>query len=162
MEDLLTRITFNKNALSGKPLIRDLRISAFKVKGKTGHSSRETSFSLSKKELVLPVIALFSSDIFWWWYTISTNCRDLNPYDIQNFRIPETALEDKKLAQLGKMYLEDLQRNSTMLVRQQRQTGHTETQSFKIQKSKPIIDEIDRVLAQHYGFTGVTLSVKFW
>lgn len=24
---------------------------------------------------------------------------------------------------------------------------------FKIQKSKPIIDEIDRVLAKHYGFT---------
>jgi len=40
-----------------------------------------------------------------------------------------------------------------MLVRQQRQTGCTETQSFKIQKSKPIIDKIDRVLAEHYGFT---------
>ena len=42
---------------------------------------------------------------------------------------------------------------STMLVRHQKQTGQTATQSFKIQKSKPIIDKIDRVLAQHYGFT---------
>ena len=40
-----------------------------------------------------------------------------------------------------------------MLVRNQRQTGRTETQSFEISKSKPIIDEIDRVLAEHYGFT---------
>jgi len=40
-----------------------------------------------------------------------------------------------------------------MLVRQQKQTGKTETQCFKIQMSKPIIDEIDRVLAKHYGFT---------
>ena len=40
-----------------------------------------------------------------------------------------------------------------MLVRNQKQTGLTEIQSFKIQKSKSIIDEIDRVLAQHYGFT---------
>jgi len=46
-----------------------------------------------------------------------------------------------------------LNRNSMMLVRQQKQTGHTETQCFKIQKSKPIIDEIDHALAKHYGFT---------
>ena len=45
-----------------------------------------------------------------------------------------------------------------MLVRQQKQTGRTETQSFKIQLSKPIIDEIDRVLAQHYGFTDEELD----
>jgi len=34
----------------------------------------------------------------------------------------------------------------------------TETQCFKIQKSKPIIDEIDNVLAQHYGFTDEELD----
>ena len=54
---------------------------------------------------------------------------------------------------LGQRYLEDMVSNSTMLVRQQKQTGRTETQSFEIKKSKPIIDEIDRVLAEHYGFT---------
>ena len=45
-----------------------------------------------------------------------------------------------------------------MLVRLQKQTGQTETQSFKIQNSKPIIDEIDRVLAQHYDFTDEELD----
>lgn len=34
----------------------------------------------------------------------------------------------------------------------QKITERTETQSFKIQKSKPIIDEIDKALASHYGF----------
>ncbi|MFN0314597.1 MAG: hypothetical protein ACKVQA_06150 [Burkholderiales bacterium] len=38
------------------------------------------------------------------------------------------------------------------------QTGTTETQSFKIQNSKPIIDEIDTVLAEHYGFTSEELD----
>jgi hypothetical protein len=32
-------------------------------------------------------------------------------------------------------------------------SGKTGTQCFKIQKSKLIIDEIDRVLAKHYGLT---------
>lgn len=39
------------------------------------------------------------------------------------------------------------------MVRHQRQTGRTETQSFKVSKSKPIIDEIDNILARHYGFS---------
>ena len=54
--------------------------------------------------------------------------------------------------------MEDLQRNSIMQVRVQKRTGRTETQSFKIQKSKHIIDEIDRVLAQHYDFTDEELD----
>ena len=131
---------------------------AFRVNGRLGHSTRETSFGVVTSEILRPVIAALSSDLFWWWYTITTNCRDLNPYDIQNFPIPESALYDAQLARLGETYLEDLQHNSTMLVRHQRQTGRTETQSFKIQKSKPIIDEIDRVLAQHYDFTDEELD----
>ena len=43
--------------------------------------------------------------------------------------------------------------NSTMLTREQKNVGTTQTQSFKINKSKPIIDKIDKVLAKHYGFT---------
>jgi len=62
-------------------------------------------------------------------------------------------MTDPELWTWGERYLKDIKKNSTILVREQRQTGRTETQSFKIQKSKPIIDEIDRVLARHYGFT---------
>ena len=126
---------------------------AFKVNGKEGHSTRETWFTLLDAKSIRAVIATLSSDIFWWWYTVTSNCRHLNPYDVQHFPIPETAILDPHLTALGKKYLEDLKRNSTMLVRNQRQTGRTETQCFKIQKSKPIIDEIDSVLAQYYSFT---------
>jgi hypothetical protein len=45
-----------------------------------------------------------------------------------------------------------------MLTRIQKQTGETQTQSFKISLSKPIIDEIDTVLAEHYGFTAEELD----
>ena len=104
------------------------------------------------------MIALLSSNIFWWWYTLTSNLRDLNPYDIQNFPAPESALSDAMLGTLGGKYIEDIDRNSAMLVREQKQTGRIETQSFKIQKSKPIIDEIDKVLARHYGFTDEQLD----
>jgi len=126
---------------------------AFTVNRRKGHSTRETWFTANNKESVKPLIAALSSDVFWWWYTISTNCRDLNPYDIQNFPMPAAALVDADVVRLGDGYLRDLERNSTMLVRQQKQTGKTQTQSFKIQKSKAIINQIDRDLAKHYGFT---------
>ncbi|NWJ98149.1 MAG: Eco57I restriction-modification methylase domain-containing protein [Chloroflexi bacterium] len=125
----------------------------FKVNEKAGHSTRETWFSLRENKMVNPSIATLSSDLFWWWYTITTNCRDLNPSDIQKFPFPPSLFDDSKITSLGHTYLQSLQDNSTMLVRIQKQTGRTETQSFKIQKSKPIIDQIDRVLAEHYGFT---------
>ena len=131
---------------------------AFVLNGRQGHSSRETCFTVGKKEHVPSLIAALSSDIFWWWYTVTSNVRDLNPYDIQNFPIPESALVDRSIQALGKRYLKDLDKNSSMLVREQKQTGTTQTQSFKIQKSKPIIDEIDAALAKHYGFTDAELD----
>lgn len=131
---------------------------AFRVNGQAGHSTRETWFTLSEARSVQPVIAALSSGTFWWWYTVTSNCRDLNPYDIQNFPLPESAFADSKLAQLGMKYLDDLSANSTMLARMQKQTGRTETQCFKIQKSKAIIDEIDRLLARQYGLTAEELD----
>ena len=131
---------------------------AFNLNGKKGHSSRETWFTLSKKDYLRPMIATLSSDVFWWWYTVTSNVRHLNPFDIQNFPLPEAALNDPELRKLGEKYLKDINENSAMLVREQKQTGTTETQSFKIQKSKPILDEIDRVLARHYGFTAEELD----
>ncbi len=130
----------------------------FKVNGKSGHSSRETWFAMPSREHAKSAIALLSSNIFWWWYTVTSNCRHLNPFDIQNFPINEKIFADINLHKLGFKYLTDLQTNSVMLVREQKQTGKTETQCFKIQKSKPIIDEIDKVLAQHYGFTDEELD----
>jgi hypothetical protein len=130
----------------------------FRVNGKKSHSSRETWFTLNDKNKVKTSIALLSSDLFWWWYSISTTCRDLNPYDIHNFPVPNSVFNDRKLNKLGLAYIEDINVNSTTLVRHQRQTGKTETQSFKIQKSKSLIDEIDYVLAKHYGLTDEELD----
>ena len=130
----------------------------FKINGKESHSSRETWFALNDAKKIKIAIALLSSDLFWWWYTITTTCRDLNPYDVLNFPIPDTVFNDQELMEIGSKYIEDIKANSVMLVRHQRQTGRTETQSFKIQKSKPIINQIDMILAKHYGFTDEELD----
>ena len=122
----------------------------FKVNGVNGHSTRETTFSVRCEALVLPVIAALSSDLFWWWYTITSNCRDLNPMDIREFPFPEPTSKDANLALAGRRYVDDIALKSEMRPRKQRQTGYTETQSFKIQHSKPLINQIDTLLAEDY------------
>lgn len=126
---------------------------AFSVNGRMTSSSREKNFSVQHKDQVKPLIASLSSDIFWWWYTITSNLRDLNPADIKNFPVPASIFLDPHLLTLATSYLESIVNHSAMQVRQQKQTGKTETQTFKIQKSKSIIDDIDNALANHYGLT---------
>ena len=130
----------------------------FYINKTAGKSSRETTFMLKNALHVKPAIAILSSDFFWWWYTVTSNLRDLNPSDWRNFPVPSSAMDNLTVRKCGKELIEDLQANSVMLVRNQRSTGRTETQAFKIQKSKPIIDRIDRLLAEHYGFTDEELD----
>lgn len=125
----------------------------FFANGVAGSSSRETRLPLRSGFDPRAVAALLSSTTFWWWYTIASNLRDLNPADIQAFRVNDAILHDTQIAIAGEAYLNDLDRNSVMLTREQRQTGTTQTQSFKIQRSKPLIDNIDRLLAPHFGFS---------
>jgi hypothetical protein len=130
----------------------------FFVNGIAGSSSRETRLPLRSGFDPRAVVALLSSTTFWWWYTVASNLRDLNPADIQAFRISEAILSDPQLTNAGQAYLDDLDENSVMLTREQRQTGTTQTQSFKIQRSKPLIDDIDRLLAPHFGFNDEELD----
>jgi hypothetical protein len=125
----------------------------FILNGVSGHSSRETNISVTNENSAIALIAAMSSNTFWWWYTVTSNVRHLNPFDIHNFPVPETLVTDNLLIEKGREYLDDLERNSVMLTRIQKKTGETQTQSFRINLSKPIINEIDELLSKHYGFT---------
>jgi tRNA1(Val) A37 N6-methylase TrmN6 len=130
----------------------------FFLNGVEGSSSRETSISLIGENTHSKVIGLLSSNLFWWWYTLTANLRDLNPADINGFKFPKSLLESDELLRMSNFFLSDLKTNSVMLQRDQKGKGLTETQSFKISKSKPIIDQIDTVLAERYGFTEAELD----
>ncbi len=54
--------------------------------------------------------------------------------------------------------MEDYKSKSQMKPKKSSKTGNIEYQEFYPRFSKPIIDEIDRVLARHYGFTDEELD----
>jgi hypothetical protein len=60
----------------------------------------------------------------------------------------------QKLTQLGKQLMSDYRKNAnqkTVFIRSKQQ--YATYPEYLPRLSKPIIDEIDRALAQHYGFT---------
>jgi hypothetical protein len=63
-------------------------------------------------------------------------------------------MDDKMdLKSICRELLFEMDNHSESHVRNQKTTGRTEIQLFRIKPVKPIIDEIDKVLAKHYGFT---------
>jgi hypothetical protein len=102
------------------------------------------------------VTAVMNSSLFYWWFITFSNCRDLVLREIKSFPIDLATLsEDKKSAlnRLAKALMQDYQRNAIRIKAYYKTTGRVEYDEFYPRLSKPIIDEIDRVLAEHYGFT---------
>ena len=72
--------------------------------------------------------------------------------------VADTLFTEQVLGDLPERLQRSLESNSWFQTRHQRQTGEVRIQSFTPSFSKAIIDEIDRVLAKHYGFTDEELD----
>jgi len=119
-------------------------------------SSRESYIYFSDEITKNCAISLLSSSLFYWHFISSTNCRDLNPVDLYSFpiSIDDISLEiSKKLSEFSEILMTDYNKNSQMKDKISKLTGTIKYQEFYPRLSKPIIDQIDCLLAQHYGFT---------
>lgn len=96
-------------------------------------------------------MAAFNSNLFWWYYALNFDMFNLKDYMIFSFRL--TYSKDDSLTQLAKMLEMDLNKKKLTLVVNSQTRGTVNSYVFKKRLSKPIIDEIDKVLAKHYGFS---------
>ena len=78
----------------------------FSCNGRAGHSTRQTWLTVREPAFVAPLIAVLSSDLFWWWYTVTSNCRHVNPIDLHRVPLPASVLDLKqaKGSAPGKVY----------------------------------------------------------
>ena len=104
------------------------------------------------------IVALLNSNLLWWYYVNYFDLYNFKDYMIFNFCYNED--NDKSvLGELGKKLMHSFESNKnvkTQYIKSKKQESIFE--SFSPQKSKPIIDEIDKVLAKHYGFTDEELD----
>ncbi len=100
------------------------------------------------------VAAVLNSGIFYAFFKAFGNCRDLKRSDIEKFRFGEShACLVDLCEELSACY------KDTATIRSRRYpSGYVEYDEYYPTSAKPIIDEIDRVLAEHYGFTDEELD----
>ena len=98
--------------------------------------------------------ALLSSTLFYWNYIAYTDCRNLQKSFIDSFKFPISAINDNQLKTEGKNLFKDYEKNKYTKSTHYKTTGNDVVyDEYYPKKSKLIIDEIDKVLALHYGFT---------
>lgn len=103
--------------------------------------------------------AVVSSSLFYWNYIGYTDCRNLTKSVIDNFNCPVSVYKDDKLKQVGDELFEDYENNRYKKDTFYKSTGRNVIYyEYYPKLSKPIIDEIDKVLAKHYGFTDEELD----
>ncbi|MGM9698415.1 MAG: Eco57I restriction-modification methylase domain-containing protein [Prevotella sp.] len=126
----------------------------------TYYSSEKSNSTSTEKKLFVPVrfvplvVCALSSSLFYWYWRVISNCRHLTSRELDSFPFKTNMLEgsgvfDKYLSKFEKS-LED---NKDRTVTNNKSNGVITQDFYYVRFSKPIIDEIDKVLAKHYGFT---------
>lgn len=111
--------------------------------------------SRNKKPIVITIV---NSSLFYYiWKCSSDGFNVTKGFVTELIQKLYSDIEDLRIKLYDEL-LTSLERNSETHVRNQKTTGRTEIQLFRVKPVKPIIDEIDRVLARHYGFTDEELD----
>lgn len=116
------------------------------------HHFRDLYFQ--KETVGKSVGAILNSSLFFFWFVTLGNGRNITSTDVEQFPVGTLSESvSKQLVSLFDTLMDDYKLHSIIRKRQD-----CEFQEFRPSRAKPIIDEIDRVLAQHYGFTDEELN----
>ncbi|PDW00300.1 hypothetical protein CJ255_20855 [Candidatus Viridilinea mediisalina] len=99
------------------------------------------------------LFALLNSQLFYWYWISNSNCMDVVLREVLELPVFDLAKADMNVfSDLETKLLRDYANNQTKRTRRGEIINSDET-TIDARKSKPILDEIDRMLAAHYGFT---------
>ncbi len=128
----------------------------YEKNGKIVRSSTERKIFLSTELPKYIAVSILNSNLFYWFYILYSDCYHLTSRELSNFPLDMDAMSSNikdNLMNLGKKLIEDFRGNSKIVERSYLNRGKVILQQFYARKSKPIIDEIDKVLGKYYGFS---------
>ncbi|MBI2849383.1 MAG: Eco57I restriction-modification methylase domain-containing protein [Chloroflexi bacterium] len=142
--------------ISGFLQILDFIPAIYDSKGSARPPSELKSVSFQDDELRDAFLAMLNSNLFFWLLTVYSDCRNLNKREVHNVPLdvglasPDTVAA---LCALARRLMSDLRSNSRMMEMRYEGLGMITIQCIYPKFSKRIIDQIDHVLAGHYGFS---------
>jgi hypothetical protein len=125
---------------------------------KSSHSNHYHKIPTRTSEEATLLAALLSSSTFYLFYKMISNCRDLGPKEWLHmpFARPQAEIETL-LIQSGKALARRLHATASKRTRQYA-SGPVVYEEYYPARARAILDDIDRILAQHYGFTDQELD----
>ncbi len=116
--------------------------------------SHYKQISANDKNNTLALIALLNSSLFYYWFIIHSNCRDLSLREIGSFCF---SFSEKKLVKdlsvLASSLMDYYKSIAKLITVQYQASGTTQYEQIDSKSAKRFIDNIDILLSQHYGFT---------
>jgi len=106
-------------------------------------------------------LCILNSSFFYWLLTVFSDCRNLNRRDIGLARFNYAAASKSVLTQINRLaadLMTDIRANSKLVTMRYKDLGELSIQCTYPKFSKDIIDQIDQVLAKHYGFSDEELD----
>ena len=142
------KVSFFLQFLDFVPEVRD-------DSGESRAPSELKILNFNDDELRTLSLACLSTSLFYWYNTINSDCRNLNKREIVSFPVPSDVplATQQVLHELLATLMRSYNDNSILRTVRYKRKGNVTVQYFNFRPSKPIIDKIDRILAEHYGFT---------
>jgi hypothetical protein len=106
-------------------------------------------------------LAALSSSLFYWYFIVNSDCRNLNRREVTAFPIPASLASEEigiRLRPLLRELMQSFRDNSELRTVRYGKTGNVTVQYFNFRLSKPIIDQVDVELAPHYRLTAEELD----
>ena len=125
------------------------------IRTKLSNEYKELSLT---EEAANPVLCLLSSSLYYWLWIAVSDCYHVTRTDVDTIPIPDSMISDQRFHELADALMDDLERNAEIRVRRRADGSEREEVNYLVGKSKGLIDQIDRLLAQHYGFTAEELD----
>lgn len=115
-------------------------------------SNRSASFNAAYNAKVFS--ALLNSSLFWWYYSCNYDLFNFTEGWMFgcNFNYPTKTIEEL-LIRLSNQMEKGLRKNAQHYIINSKTNGLQNTVTYQKYYSKDVMDEIDKVLAAHYGFT---------
>ena len=101
-------------------------------------------------EIAQFLMAVFNSNLFWWYYALNFDMFNLKDYMIFNFKLNYNP--DPIICALAESLEKDMDVNKIEQLINSKTRGEVITSYYQKKHSKLIIDKIDNALAKHYGF----------
>lgn len=118
-------------------------------------------YCLTNNNYNLSALASLNSNLFFWWWYLLFEGYHCGKHEIFAFPIGIDKMKKMinfELELLSKRLMIDLEKNKNRKECCYAKTGKVHYDEFFPRLSKPIIDEIDCILAKHYGFTDEELD----